>query len=268
VLWATAFLSIIAIALLRQTREDLLFAQALREDAKAEQLADAGVSRAMAILARADAGSPAIAADGSLPELRIGEGWVATRIEDDSGKIDLNQAGEDLLQALLAGSGVAPGEARRLAAAILDYRDPDEVRRPGGAEASDYAAAGVAARPRNGPFESVAELGQVLGMTAATLAALEPLVTVYSPTPMVNLAAAPPAVLRLLPGIDAGRLADAARRAPLRQRPQIVTVVADARTAGGGRFVRQAILRWTGGAGRPFVTLAWSRAWPAAAPPS
>jgi general secretion pathway protein K len=77
-------------------------------------------------------------ADGKAHEMRLGAGAVAVRIEDESAKIDLNRADEATLASMLVSTGMPPGEARQLAAAIADYRDPDNIQRPGGAEAIDY----------------------------------------------------------------------------------------------------------------------------------
>lgn len=63
------------------------------------------------------------------------------------GLIDLNQAGEELLTGLFAGpGGVDPEQAAQLAHRVLAWRTPGLV-----VEAEDYAAAGVAFRPRGGP---------------------------------------------------------------------------------------------------------------------
>ncbi len=263
VLWVLAFLSVIAIALIRETREQTRFAAAMLEDAKAEALAEGGVQRAMAALLDP---APDWQADGAPHELRLGDGVVTVRIEDESGKIDLNRADDAALVSLLESAGLELEEARRLAAAIEDYRDPDDIRRPGGAEAVDYQAAGLTHGPRNAPFESPEELLEVLGMTPAVLAAVEPLLTVYSPAQEVNLAAASEAVLRALPRLDPARLeqlrALKGGGAPPVSQAVVVTVTAAAETRGGGHFIRVAILRRTTLPTRPFDVLSWRRTWP------
>jgi type II secretory pathway component PulK len=77
-----------------------------------------------------------------------------------------------------AGNGFDEQHARGLAAKIIDWRDGDDRRGEAGAERDHYRAAGRTSGPRNGPFETVSELKQVLGMEQITdelLAAL----TVY-----------------------------------------------------------------------------------------
>ena len=57
--------------------------------------------------------------------------------------------------------------AARLVDAIGDWKDADDLRRPNGAEAADYQAAGSPYLPANALFETVPELQRVLGMTPA-----------------------------------------------------------------------------------------------------
>jgi len=261
VLWVLMFLSIIAVTLIHQTQEDARFERAMVEDAKAEALAEAGVVQAMAALSNPESDW---LADGMAHQIRLGEGVVTVRIYDETGRIDLNLADDAMLVSMLQSTGVALEKAQRLAAAIEDYRDPDDIKRPGGAEAADYAAAKLDHRPKNAPFELPEELAQVMGMTPEILRAVYPLVTVYSPHKEVNLAAASDAVLRALPNMDSRRMEQARllRDAHVPSRPPVVTVIATADTAGGGHFIRQATLRRTAAPGRPFEVLSWRRTWP------
>lgn len=119
--------------------------------------------------------------DGSEHRWRFGDAVVDVRIVDENGKLDLNQAPHPLIAALIQRHGVEPSEAGRIAGAIVDWRDPDLLTQPGGgAEDGDYDAAGRPYGAKDADFESVAELLQVLGMTPALYAKLEPDLTVYS----------------------------------------------------------------------------------------
>ena len=86
---------------------------------------------------------------------------------------------------------------------------PTTCKRPNGAEAPDYQAAGSKYVPTNAPFESVGELQRVLGVTPALMARI-------APTPHRLLAAA-----RHQPGDRAARRAarDAERRRRNRSTP-------------------------------------------------
>ena len=106
---------------------------------------------------------------------------VQVRIIDETGKVDLNQADVPLLSRLMQVLGEPPDASDALAAAIVDWRDADDLSQPvGGAEDGDYAAAGRPYGAKDAPFETIAELEQVLGMTPDLYARLEPFLTLYS----------------------------------------------------------------------------------------
>ncbi len=122
--------------------------------------------------------------DGSTNRWSYAGAQVEVRLIDENGKIDLNQADASLLTSLLmrVGEGeMGQEQAARLAAAIVDWRDPDQLTQPaGGAEDRDYEEAGRPYGAKDAEFESTAELEQVLGFTPELYASLEPFVTVFS----------------------------------------------------------------------------------------
>ena len=262
-----AVLSVIAVTLIRETREETRFESAVIDDAKAEALAEAGIQQSMAELL-IPPGNGAWQADGATHELRLGEGSVRVRIEDESGRIDINSADDATLVSMLISIGLPNDEAQHLAAAIADYRDPDSIKHPGGAEAFDYEAAGLDHGPKNSPFDSPEELMQVLGMTPEILKTLYPLITVYSPTREINRQAASPAVLRALPKSTFGPEQNLATAGlgdpvvPVLSAATVVRVTAEAHTRGGGYYIREAILRRSTLPTQPFNVLSWRRRWP------
>ena len=262
VLCVLAVLSVIAVTLIRETHEETRFESAVIEDAKAEALAEAGIQQSMAELL-IPSGNGAWLADGSTHALRLGEGSVNIRIEDESGRIDINSADDATLESMLSSIGLPTDEAQHLAAAIADYRDPRKIKHPGGAEAFDYEATGLDHGPKNAPFDSPEELMQVLGMTPEIMQAIEPLVTVYSPRPDVNRQAASVAVLRALPGgyfDNSGQSASNARTAV--SPATVIRVTAAAATQGGGHFIREVILLRTMFQIPIVNILSWRRRWP------
>jgi Type II secretory pathway, component PulK len=130
VLCVLAVLSVIAVTLIRETREETRFEGAVIEDAKAEALAEGGIQQTMAELLTPP-GNGAWVADGASHQIRLGEGVVVIRIEDESGRIDLNRADLATLESMLVSIGLPTDEAQHLAAAIADYRDPDDIKTPG-----------------------------------------------------------------------------------------------------------------------------------------
>lgn len=274
VLWTVMLLGLMAAVFMRETRTEVNLTRNLIEEAKAEAMADAGINRAMlGLLANDDA--TFWRADGTPYIFPFADGFVSVTLQDESGKIDLNRSGGLMLQTLFESAGVAPPKAQQLVDAIADYRDADHLRHPHGAEDADYAAAGLAYGAKDAPFAMTEELLQVPGMTRELFDRVTPYITVYSPRRDINIATAPLEVLRLLPYLSSEQIdallkqrADPTR-AVRRWRVTAATVVADATTVNGGRFIREAILRRSDDAALqrsddalPFEVVQWRRRWP------
>jgi general secretion pathway protein K len=126
---------------------------------------------------------------------------VTVKALDESGKIDLNTASDPLLKGLLLTAGGQDDDAAaRLVDAIDDWKDADDLRRPNGAEAPEYQAAGLSYKPANAPFEAVAELQRVLGMNPEIYARIADSLTVFSRMSGVNPVFASRTVLLAVPG--------------------------------------------------------------------
>ena len=110
-------------------------------------------------------------------------------------------ADELTLANLFIGHGMEFGEAELLAAAVMDWRDADELERVNGAEDEAYYAAGLEVGPANRPFIIVEELMQVIGMDYDFFRRLEPGITVYSRSAQPDPAFAPVEALLALPDI-------------------------------------------------------------------
>jgi len=126
------------------------------------------------------ANDPRFKADGVVRAMRIGQTAVLVRIENESDRVNVNTASGVLLRALVIEVGGAPAVADRLAAAILDWRTSGINPRPVGAKAPEYRAAGLAYGPPGTPFQSVAELKDVFGMTPVLFERLAPHLTVLT----------------------------------------------------------------------------------------
>jgi general secretion pathway protein K len=255
VLWLVALLAATVGAFALAARTEQLQGQVLARGVELRGAARAGVEHAVARLAESEPQRRWIP-DGREYRWRFGEAELSVRIVDEQGKVDLDMADATLLAALLQQVGAEPRVAQRIAGAIVDWRDADTLTQPGGgAEAPDYAAAGRDYGPANLPFESVAEVEQVLGMTPALYARLAPLVTVYSGRAVPDPAFAPPQV-RAAMGVTVDVPADVAAgsgtysiesRASVRGRAAVLRVVA---RAGGNGLPGSAWtpLRWEEGA--------------------
>jgi general secretion pathway protein K len=149
--------------------------------AQARSLADGAIHRTVFELMRPKVSPDVWAPDGAVRIWEEDGARIAVRAIDESGKIDLNSAPDALLKGLLmTAGGVDEPTAARLVDAIGDWKDADDLRRPNGAEAEDYKAAGSPYLPANAPFETVPELQRVLGLTPALYAKLAENLTVQS----------------------------------------------------------------------------------------
>ena len=140
-----------------------------------------------------------------------GEGTVTITIEEESGKMNLNQAtspnGTD-------NSNQTSAMALRLIRnlnlssdlfdALMDWVDENDTPRSGGAESSYYTTLKFPYHAKNARLETVEELALVKGFTPEVLTALRPLVTVYGssdnnePVTKINVNTAPREVLASL----------------------------------------------------------------------
>ena len=178
VLWTLAFLSLLGAALVATSRQDTQRARNLIDGAAAEAAADGAVQQA--IYALLDPSARRWRPDGTVHLLRSGQNRIEVRVENESSKVNPNFAPVELMQALMVDLGVSSATAARLAAAIADWRTQGEQPLPLGAKAPLYAAAGRDYAPPGASFESLDELGAVLGMTPDVLALMRPHLTLYS----------------------------------------------------------------------------------------
>lgn len=211
VLWIAIALALIAAAVVHINRADQRLARGNLQIAIASEAADAGMTRGIAILLDRRV-NPPWRIDGTPKVWKFAGTAVQISIEDELGKIDLNTAADSILHGLLVSQGIAEQQATTLVDAIGDWRSTNGLRRLNGANAADYQTAGYAYGPRNAPFESVDELGQVIGMNARLLDRLSPSLTVFSHHPMPDPNTAPPSVLAALSasgGVHASNVASA-----------------------------------------------------------
>jgi general secretion pathway protein K len=139
--------------------------------------------------------------DGSVREWAFDGTTVAVRLSDESAKIDVNTANPELLKGLFRYAGLPEEEAVKLLDAVLDWRDPDSLKRPFGAEEAEYSQAGLKGLPANFPFQSTEELQLVLGMRPEAFQRIAPMITVYSRQPGVNPHLASRSALLAIPGV-------------------------------------------------------------------
>lgn len=135
------------------------------------------------------------------------------KMRDTGAALNINEADEGmLLQFFAQGLRLDYALAEKLAQAILDWRDQDDLPRVNGGEREQYIEAGSPVLPPNRQFSDVNELRYVLGMPAEVFETMKPYLMVVG-AGRINLNSAPEVVLNALPG-----LSEAAVSTFLRQR--------------------------------------------------
>ena len=185
VIWIGILLSLMAAAFSSSVRSRIRATASHAETIRAEALADAGVRIALVeLLNRSKEAStpPRFLTDGTPVMCAIGaEAVLVIRVEDEEGKVNLNTSNEELLTALFSGLGANHDKARGYADLIMDFRDSDDDKRPGGAERNDYTKMpGGGLGPKNANFASVNELDQVPGLPSDLRERAKPFLSVFS----------------------------------------------------------------------------------------
>ncbi len=202
VLWVMSLLTIMAGSFALTMRRESAIVSGIKDNAGIIAVAEAGIAMAELMLMHPDQ-NKRWRTDGNIYEVAFGDTKARIRLLSETGKIDINKAGQPLLQAMMAQAQVDEKQQAKLIGAIMDWRDQDDLLNIEGAEKKEYKDAGLKYQPRNKPFQTVDELQMVLGMDEKVFNWLEPIITVYSGQPQVNLKLATANVLNKLPGLDA-----------------------------------------------------------------
>lgn len=283
VLWITSLLALMAAGVGSSGRTVTRLAFNSAENAKARLSADAGIQQAIFDLLTNDWGRPWQAGGVLNDAVNFDQARVRIRVRDEDGKIDINAAAPALLQGLFLAAGLEEAQASGLAARVVDFRDEDSDLNPSGAEDPDYEAAGRFEGAADRPFRNVDELRDVLGISDAVYARVRPQLTIYSDAEGVDPLRASEAVLKALPGMTPEAL-EAILSLPttpadddpmlalppeltlpfedylLPSRELIFEIQAVGESAGGGRFIREAIVALDGGQDDlPFTIYSWQR---------
>ena len=279
VLWGGVLITVVAGSFAYSMRTETNLSANLLSEAQATALAESGIHLGIfALLSRSK--EELWQTDARDFETSIGPHTVRVTATSESGKIDLNRAPEPLITAAVAAAVQDPDvSVSGLADAILDWRDHDDEARPQGAEKTEYEAAGLPYGPRNGPFQSIEELDQVLGMTDGAYQHLRHTVTVYARQRRLDPQWASRATLLSLPGLSESQVHNFIERrderaaeglpAPTellggaskylaRSRSPVYTVVARVRLPTGAVGIKRAIVNLTRKKGDPYSIMMWA----------
>lgn len=239
VLWTLTLLSVIAASMTLETRTEARIARNMANNAAARAAADAGIQRAILdLLDSRGGGSVGVTKfrpDGTVYDWRFGDSTVQISVKDELGKVNLNQAPENILTGLFESAGIDQGTATALADAVADFRDSDDLQRLQGAEKPEYRQAGLWWGPKNAPFEAVDQLQQVLGMTEQTYARVAKYLTIYSIGNAINPTMAGEELTSILRKIGFNYFVESNGIA--------YSIRSEARTADGAAFEREVVLQ-------------------------
>ena len=264
VLWTLVLISFIVARLTASGRTEIRIAGNLVADAVTEAAGDGAIFTAIfnQLDPNLDQRWPL---NGQAHELRIGSTRVLVQLEDEAGRVNPSTAPPELLEALLRTTGSDPESAHRLAAAIgqwvgstpgtLGTPGTPATTRPQNAVPADYQAAGLDYGPPGEPLETLDELGRVLGMTPAVLAAIRPHLTLFGPS-QPNPVTADPVVAAALASTGQGAQAAVTANQP----PPDLVVVRITATAFGpsnARVKKSAIVRVGAMLPGGYSVLAW-----------
>lgn len=272
VLWVISLMTIMAGSFALSTQREAGILSHAHERAKAQALADGGVNYAMMMLSLPD---PKLRwqADGTPYVWQVDGARVHIRIMDEGGKVDVNAAQEQTLKTVFKFLVGNEELAEQLSDAIMDWRDPDDLKRNHGAEAEDYQSRRMQAPPQNRNFLILDELRGVMGVTPELYRKMESWFTLYTGTDGLNPAKASREILMALMGGDASKVDSYVQQRSMGApaTPPIIpglppggssdmayTVMAVAEIEGQqGAGVLTTIRRGAGVDGSPFTILRW-----------
>ncbi len=242
VLWSMALLALLGAQVTGAGRAETRLAAALRGGAQLQAAADGAVYETIWHLLQG--GGDYWEPGASTRVLDEAGGRVTVTIEDERGKLDVNQVPPGLLQALFGVLGADRDTASNVANAIADWRAPQPSGNgPDSALVANYHKSGLAWGPNGAEFQRLDELRMVQGMTPALYQASLPYFTMaLEQGPWLNLAG--PVVLAAMAKAKRDStlsMQDADPRGPV-----VLRIVAQATGRSGAAFTRRALFRLDG----------------------
>ncbi|WP_245232310.1 general secretion pathway protein GspK [Thiorhodococcus minor] len=207
VMWVLALLTVLAVSLTATQRTETALAENHLGAARFRALADAALAyTALDFLTQPAALEEETQAtwlpNGQERRWRFNGSEIGIAVFNETSRININRVQPQTLTDLLIVLGVSEDEAGPLAAAIVDWRDEDDLALLNGAEDEDYEREGLAFGAKDADYASVEELRQVLGMREDIYQRLAPEVTVAgeAANPLERFAS--PAVIAATRGIS------------------------------------------------------------------
>jgi general secretion pathway protein K len=227
VLWVLTLLSVIVGEFCHAMRTEVNITRNFKEETEAYYIALAGMNSAVSeLIKNENAPQKPENSDkekedkiewrvnADIPAIPFGAGQFKVEIGNESGKININKAGESLLRMMTEFFEIEDSEKAVIADSILDWRDQDSLHRLNGAEDDYYLSLPKPYPCKDVDFDAVEELLLVKGITAEIYEVLKEIVTVLdtgeaepeagnrgSDSDKININAASPEMLLSLPGM-------------------------------------------------------------------
>jgi general secretion pathway protein K len=255
VLWTLVLIGFIVAHLTASGRTEIRIAGNLVANSASQAAADGAIFEAIFNLSDPQP-EQRWPVDGTPRQVAVGGIQVILRVEDEASWINPSTASPALVEALLRVTGSDPDTARRIATAISEWVGSAAAPRQQEALLADYRAAGLDYGPPGAPFETLSELGRVLGMTPAVLLAIRPHLTLFGPQEP-NPATTDPVVAAAL------AMTSTAGQPVVQPGPAVapdalmVRITALAAGPGNARVTRTAVVRTAVTLPQGYAVLAW-----------
>ncbi|RZB38045.1 MAG: general secretion pathway protein K [Desulfobacteraceae bacterium Eth-SRB2] len=222
VLWVLTLLSVIVGEFCHAMRTEVNITRNFKEMTQSYYIAAAGLNQAISQLianprkpfkatpenGEADEKIP-WRVNAEIPAIAFAQGQFEVRIDNESGKVNVNNAGHELLTLMLNGFELDDTDKNIIVDSISDWRDKDDLHRINGAENDYYLSLPDPYHCKNSDFDSVGELLLVRGISPEIFyGGLKDRVTVYQDETVkkkvqsrININAASSSLLRALPGM-------------------------------------------------------------------
>lgn len=183
VLWILVLLSVIAGEFCYTMRAETNMTRDFTERARAYYAAYAGIQKGIEEIIRAKMIPPMIPSTDmdetgvsgkkeiqwrvnvKIPPIPFGDEQFEVRLDNESGKVNINSASANMLRILLNTFDLDEHHKDVIVDSTMDWRDTDDLHRLNGAENDYYEQLPKPYKCKNGDFDSVEELCLVRGLT-------------------------------------------------------------------------------------------------------
>lgn len=198
VLWVLTFMIVIAGEFCHTMKTGINITRNFKESAEAFYIARAGISTAIINLINNNQSTPKskeLFTENDMDEdedsvkwrinariqnILFGRGEFKVRLENESGKVNINRAGKQLLKMALNRFDCDDHDRDVIVDSIIDWRDQDNFHQLNGAEDDYYRSLPEPYECKDSNFDSVEELLLIRGMTAEIFyGGLRNMVTIY-----------------------------------------------------------------------------------------